>query len=69
MELSESSSIDPSTSPTQVAAQALRILLVDADPRHTWRRTGNALSWMATRCTRQRREARRWSWLLGGRPI
>lgn len=34
MELSESSSIDHSTSPTPVAANALRILLVDADPAY-----------------------------------
>jgi hypothetical protein len=32
MELSESSSIDPSTSPTQVAADALRMLQEDAGP-------------------------------------
>ena len=32
--MSESSSIDPSTSPTPVAANALRILLVDADPAY-----------------------------------
>src|SRR5205807_3163360 len=33
-ELSESNSIDPSTRPTQMAAKALRILLVDADPEY-----------------------------------
>ena len=32
--MSESNSIDPSTSPTQMAAKALRILLVDADPEY-----------------------------------